>query len=77
MSTTFITFPVVSSNIASLGHNESAKILRVSFKNGRKYEYENVSKDIFETLLDAESVGKAFNALIKSQPEAYPFKQAA
>ena len=69
----FITFPVISSNIATLGHNDSTQTLRVHFKSGLVYNYANVNHAQFRSLLDAESVGKAFNASIKSKPSQHPF----
>lgn len=39
--------------------------LKVRFKNGSVYEYENVDKSVYENLTDAESIGKYFNENIK------------
>jgi hypothetical protein len=62
---------VKSSNIQALSH--SVDELLVKFKSGTTYKYSNVSVDLFENVLRADSVGKNFNQLIKSSPELYPF----
>lgn len=61
---------VESSNIQALNHSEST--LKVLFKSGSVYSYENVSVEMFEELLTAESVGSTFWKLVRSQPERFP-----
>lgn len=51
--------PVKSSNIAAIGHEGDE--LRVEFKNGNTYRFPEVSREEFDALVSAESVGKAFN----------------
>lgn len=58
--------PVKSSNVEALSHHGGT--LHVKFKGGAVYAYENVSHDLFQVVLGAESVGKAFNANIKHLP---------
>ena len=58
--------PVNSSNINALGYDEGSKTLRVAFNNGSEYDYSGVPEDIFATLSRAESVGRAFYALVRS-----------
>ena len=61
---------VSSTNIASVGYEESSETLEVEFlKNGRVYQYLNVPGFMFERLMQANSVGIFFNAEIKN---AYP-----
>lgn len=62
---------VISSNIRSLCLTGS--ILSVEFNGGKVYDYQNVSKELLLELLTAESVGKAFNILIKAHPDKHPF----
>lgn len=66
---------VESSNIARVGHNEDhdKPVMFVQFKNGGTYRYENVPVATFKEIVEAESVGKVFNALVKKFPDAYPF----
>lgn len=54
----FIWKKVTSSNLHSVGYNEKDKLLRIIFKNGGKYEYENVPKTVFNQLMTASSKGK-------------------
>lgn len=49
----------------AIGH-EGDK-LRVQFKHGGLYEYQGVTAEEFAALLAAESVGKAYHALIKEK----------
>lgn len=63
---------VVSSNIAEVAHDIERLVLLVKFTSGKVYQYENVPGALFMQLLAAPSIGKAFNSLVKSQPEAYP-----
>ena len=63
--------PVTSSNIKALGWED--EVLTVEFATGKTYEYQNVGKPMFDTLVGAESVGKTFIALIKSHPVQHPF----
>jgi len=67
--------PVTSSNISEMGHE--GETLGVRFKNGTEYHYSNVPPSIFDQLLNAASVGRTFNELIKSKPSGYPYRQVA
>lgn len=57
---------VSSSNLASVGYEESSETLEVEFKNGRLYQYYNVPQVMFEQMMAATSVGQFFNANIKN-----------
>lgn len=61
-----ITKNVVSSNIVSVGYDQSKKSLFVNFKNGSEYRYDNVPVEVFEELIGAESVGAFLNKQIKN-----------
>jgi hypothetical protein len=65
--------PVTSSNIEALSLTEDR--LLVEFKGGSQYEYQKVSSKVFDELVRAASVGRTFNALIKSKPEVYPYRR--
>lgn len=48
---------VSSSNIASVGHNESSQILEVEFLDGAVYEYYDVPEHVYQELITASSAG--------------------
>lgn len=56
---------VESSNIKALTRIPELDLMVVDFVNGTKYLYRNVELSTFNSLVDAESVGKAFNQIIK------------
>jgi len=57
---------VVSSNIESVGYNESGKVLEVKFTNGKVYQYFDVPKAIHEGLMKSESKGRYFKSNVRS-----------
>ena len=57
--------PVVSSNLASVGYDESSQTLEVTFKNGATYAYSRVPASEHDALMRADSHGKYLNAYIK------------
>ncbi len=57
---------VESSNIKSIGYDETDELLEVEFNNGGIYQYKNVPKKLYDEIIGAESVGKHFHANIKS-----------
>lgn len=61
-----------SSNIAVVEHE--GQILYVTFKNRSKYSYEGVTENLYEQLVNAESVGKFFNKNVKG---VFPFKKVS
>lgn len=56
-------YDVESSNVKQIGYDEN--ILFVLFKNNGLYKYADVPQNIFEDLLNAESVGKTLNKAVK------------
>jgi len=52
--------PVASSNIASVGYNAENKILEIEFHHGAIYQYFDVPKEEYETLMNASSYGSYF-----------------
>lgn len=66
---------VESSNIAAIGYDPETQQLGVRFKGtpGFRYEYENVTEGTYRALVDDPSVGKTFQYLIRSNPQAHPF----
>lgn len=49
--------PVQSSNIEAIGHDSGAHALHVRFKNGVRYVYAGVHRDIYFRMLGADSPG--------------------
>ena len=64
--------PVSSSNIDSVGYSPIDKKLRVQFLNGMTYQYEGVPQNVALALVSASSVGKYFNANVRT---SYPYKE--
>lgn len=71
---------VESSNLrrvawVQVGSEAELGTLWVEFKTGRAYRYENVEKAMLDKMVEAESVGRFFNAFIKANPGAYPVER--
>lgn len=56
---------VTSSNIASIGYDANSQTLEVEFLNGGVYQYFDVSKHIYDELMNANSHGKYLARNIK------------
>ncbi len=63
---------VESSSLASVGYSRRTRILEEEFNTGRVYRYSDVSAEVCQALLDAESKGRFFNTHIKRQ---YPYEE--
>jgi len=57
---------VSSSNISSIGHDESSQTLEVEFLTGAIYEYYGVPEHVYQELINASSVGSYFAHRIKN-----------
>lgn len=57
--------PVTSSNLKSVGYNQSSNTLEIEFHGGRVYQYYSVSKSVYEGLMAASSHGKYHHRRIK------------
>ncbi len=55
--------PIKSSNIRSVGWKEN--VLEVEFTNGTIYQYDGVTENLYNYMMESESVGKFFAARIK------------
>ena len=60
---------VDSSMINKYVYNFATKTLKVEFKSGSLYEYNNVEADLYDELCKSESTGKFFNEKIKNNFE--------
>ncbi len=63
---------VSSTVIDNIGYDEQNAQLRITFKSGRTYVYDNVSCDTYEALLNADSQGAYFNHNIR---DTYEFRE--
>lgn len=57
---------VTSSNIQTIGYDTQANTLRIIFSNGSIYDYSNIPSDIYNALINAQSIGKYFHQMIKN-----------
>lgn len=64
--------PVSSSNVQSVGYDESTETVHVLFLNGSLYAYRGVSQHVFEGLLHASSVGSYLHRNFKN---VYPYER--
>ena len=58
---------VESSNLASVGFDEATKTLEIQFHSGGIYEYDDVEKEIYDELMNAESKGRYFMGQIRGE----------
>lgn len=56
---------VSSSNLRSVGYNESTNTLEIEFNSGGVYQYYGVPLAVYHGLMNAGSPGKYFHAHIK------------
>jgi hypothetical protein len=59
--------PVVSSDVASIGYDETAQTLEIEFKATGVYRYFSVPKLVFDELMATPSPGKFFLQHIKGK----------
>ena len=57
--------PVISSNVASVGYDQTTMTLEVEFTNGSVYQYFDVPESEYHNLISAESVGSYLSHQIK------------
>ena len=65
---------VSSSNVESIGYDESNEIVHVRFMNNSEYTYSGVPQHEFEGLLQAPSVG---SYLHRNYKNIYPYAKVA
>jgi hypothetical protein len=64
--------PVASSLIESIGYEGESRKLLIKFCSGPTYSYEEVSREVYDELMNAGSVGRFFLKEIKG---VYPSKK--
>jgi hypothetical protein len=60
---------VKSSIVESIGHDAGTQTLRVKFRSGARYNYENVSVMEFDKFKNAQSIGSYLNKHISKSYE--------
>jgi hypothetical protein len=63
--------PVQSSNMRSIGYDESTKRLKVEFSSGLIYQYNDVPPKMYAALMNAEDKDKACEGLIHTGSSKY------
>ena len=63
--------PVESSNLASVGYDESSSTLEIEFRHGDIYQYSAVPLSVYQGLMSASSKGQYFDQNIKKA--GYPY----
>lgn len=58
---------VESSNLVAVDYDEEFAKLRVKFRSGSVYEYDDVPYAVYQELMDAESHGKYFHKHIRTK----------
>ena len=61
---------VISSNIAAVGYDPDKQRLRVQFRDGALWEYEQVAQALYEGLMSADSKNGYFRAHIRGKKPA-------
>lgn len=56
---------VTSSNVSEVGYDQDEELLEVLFSNGSMYHYHAVPFEMYERMMDAESVGSFLAREIK------------
>lgn len=56
---------VESSQVKAVGYDPATKVLEVEFHSGAIYQYPGAEPDVYEGLMNAESVGRFFNQNVK------------
>ena len=56
---------VTSSQLSKIGYDEETQEAQVRFSNGSLYSYKSVPKEVVDGIVDAKSVGRAFNNSLK------------
>jgi len=62
---------VNSSAISHIGYDRDTKQMKITFKQGKTYDYCGVPENIFDEFLNASSVGKYYDKYIKDNYDCY------
>jgi hypothetical protein len=64
--------PVESSAISSVGYDARSAVLEVEFSSGAVYDYFDVPRPVYESLMKASSKGRFVSRRIRDR---YPFER--
>ncbi len=63
--------PVASSNLASVGYDETSSTLEIEFRKSGVYQYFGVPQEVYDSLMAAGSKGTYFDQSIKKAGYSY------
>ena len=61
-----------SSNVTFMGFRPKEQVLTVEFKNGKRYQYKDVSQEKFDRMQRSQSIGQFIQSEIKGRHECTP-----
>ncbi len=67
---------VHSTNLISFGYNRILRVLEIEFRSGGIYRYRDVTNEVFEALVNAESKGRYFSQHIRGRYEYHRTKES-
>lgn len=59
--------PVRSSAIEAVGYDPDTRRMRISFKQGRTYDFCGVPPDVYQGLMSAGSIGSYYDRIIRDR----------
>ena len=59
--------PVNSSAISFIGYDNSSMKMKITFKQGKTYNYCNVPQSIYSSFKNASSIGRYYDSYIKDR----------
>jgi hypothetical protein len=65
---------VFSSHVNTIAYDDSTGEMIVTWDNGRRSAYSNVSEEMAQQIANAPSVGSMLHSEIKSNPGRYPHR---
>jgi hypothetical protein len=74
---TIQTVEVESSSVRSMAFSPAHEVLRVTFHNGRVYDYANVTQGDYNRVKHAPSIGSELNRHIIRQPHRFPYTEVS
>lgn len=67
-------YKVNSSNVAAIGYDAATLHLYIEYKGGKVYEYDNVTPDLWDGLVNSESRGSYVHFFIRINDGEYPYR---
>ena len=66
--------PVTSTTLKSVGYDPQTQTLELEFDSGSVYQYDNVPPEVYQGLLEADSLGRYLNENID---KSYNYRRMA